>query len=307
MAIFCAADGWSFRVCVREATVADPTPETLLALLAVKLLGGNNVPKRADALKALNKFIPQAVMHGWLVECKVHPLNKKGRPGAAVAALSITPAGEEYLRLSSSPEATIAVAHAKLAEMRQSLDADRTVLREQVLAAVKPPSEGGAKVTKEIAALTKAVSGIADRLTTLEATLTGTPVDAVLSKIDESFRALVVRLEQVSTPAPRAPLTSGPTPAPGRSLRDVLYAAYEKLTRFVEFQDGLVEIPRLYHEAKRAQPDLTVSAMHRELNALWEARELELQVLNEVHQATEPDKGIWHNDKLLYYVFWKRS
>jgi hypothetical protein len=289
-----------------EAPVADPAPETLLVLLAVKLLGGTDVSKKADALKALKNFVPQAVAAGWLAEGEVRPLNKKGKPGAAVGALSVTPAGEEYLRQSSSPGAAMALAQARSAEVRRSIDADRTALREQVLAAVKPSGEGGAKVGKEIAALSKAVSGVADRLTKLEAALAGTPVDAVLAKIDDAFRALATRLDRTPPPAPTGTVPTPPPPKPSHSLRDVLHAAYEKLTRFVEFQDGLVDLPRLYQEAKRTQPDLTVAAMHRELKDLWAARELELQILNEVHRATEPDKGIWHNDSLLYYVFWKR-
>jgi hypothetical protein len=285
--------------------VAEPAPETLLALLAVKLLGGQGVPKKADALKALNKFIPQAVSAGWLVEGEVRPLTKKGKPGAAVASLSVTPAGEEYLRQSSSPETAAALAQARSAEVRRSVEADRAALRQQVLAAVKPSGEAGSKAGKDIAALSKAVSGIADRLTKLEAALAGVPLDAVLAKIDDAFRTLTTRLERSPSPGPAGAAPSAPPPA--QTLRDVLRAAYDKLTRFVEFQDGLVDMPRLYHEAKRERPDLTVAAMHRELNALWTARELELQILNEVHQAAEPDKGIWREDKLLYYVFWKRA
>jgi hypothetical protein len=66
----------------------------------------------------------------------------------------------------------------------------------------------------------------------------------------------------------------------------------------------MVELPRLYHEAKRARPELTVDQFHRELLDLESQRSLDLHIRNEVRDAPEPDKGIWRNDKLYYYVFW---
>jgi hypothetical protein len=69
----------------------------------------------------------------------------------------------------------------------------------------------------------------------------------------------------------------------------------------------MVDLPRLYHEARRARPDLTVADFHRELQALEGKRVLELHIRNEVHDAPEPDKGIRRNDKLYYFVYWPRS
>ena len=47
-----------------------------------------------------------------------------------------------------------------------------------------------------------------------------------------------------------------------------------------------------------------MEAFHRELEALWHRRELELKVLNDVRSAVEPDKGIRHGDNLYYFVYW---
>src|SRR5437764_1190039 len=74
-------DSCAYRPCSSEAPVADTAPETLLALLAVKLLGGRDVPQKADALKALKKYVPDAVRQGWLAEGEARPLNKRGKPG----------------------------------------------------------------------------------------------------------------------------------------------------------------------------------------------------------------------------------
>jgi hypothetical protein len=52
-------------------------------------------------------------------------------------------------------------------------------------------------------------------------------------------------------------------------------------------------------------PHLSVEALHRELQTLWDRRELELKVLNEVRLATEPDKAITRGENLYYYVYWQ--
>jgi hypothetical protein len=183
-----------------------------------------------------------------------------------------------------------------------------------VLAALpaKGKDTGGAKLAKEVESLAKTVSDLAARLTKLEAALAATGSDAVLARLDQAFAGLAARLEQARQAfggaAPSGPAKTGPVPPSGPpSLRSVLRAAYDKFCHFVEFQDGLVDIPRLYHEARRTLPALTVPELHRELLALWDSRELELHGMNEIHRAAEPDLGIRRNDKLLYFVYWKRS
>jgi hypothetical protein len=88
----------------------------------------------------------------------------------------------------------------------------------------------------------------------------------------------------------------------------VLHRAYEELkAHYREFQEGMVDLPRLYHEARRARPDLSVEEFRREILALESHRALDLHIRNEVRDAPEPEKAIRRNDKLYYFVYWPRS
>jgi hypothetical protein len=87
----------------------------------------------------------------------------------------------------------------------------------------------------------------------------------------------------------------------------VLREAYDELCLFVEFQDGVVELPRLYRKAERLRPGLTVREFLDELQRLWDERAVELKIRNEVATATEVDKAIWHNERLYYYLLWKQQ
>jgi hypothetical protein len=300
--------------------VAEPTPETLLALLAVKLLGGKDVSDKAEAVKALKKFIQPAVEAGWLAKGELRPFDKKGNPKAPVPVVSVTPAGEEYLQRSSAPEAAAVHAQLRIAELRKSLEADRADLREQVLAAVKTTGKKAAKkadgqekpgknLQQSVDELLTKVTALADRISKLESAAPVDPTVAILAKIDSAFQALAARLSAGAAPTPPQPAApTPPAPAAQPSVRDALRAAYDKRCLFVGNEDGVVKLADLYAEAKRVRPDLTVEAMHRELRSLWESRELELSVLNELHDASEPDKekGIWRDGKLYYFIYWKR-
>jgi len=74
-------------------------------------------------------------------------------------------------------------------------------------------------------------------------------------------------------------------------LEPTLHQAYEKLRWNVEYRDGLVELPHLYHEVQKTLPRLTVAEFHRKLLELWETRRIELHILNEVRTAAEPEEG----------------
>jgi hypothetical protein len=74
----------------------------------------------------------------------------------------------------------------------------------------------------------------------------------------------------------------------------------------VEFQDRLVELPRLFDKAREELPGLTTAQFHDELLALEDERAVELHILNEVHAAKRPDLGIRRGNALYYYAFWKR-
>ncbi|QDU23768.1 hypothetical protein [Urbifossiella limnaea] len=131
-----------------------------------------------------------------------------------------------------------------------------------------------------------------------------------VAPLDDLFTILRSKLESAPTPrpapvvtaAPPAPVT--PPPAPAVDLPAVLKLAYEHLCLFVEFRDRLVELPRLYHEAAKRLPGLTVEDFHHELWRLSEARAVQLHVLNEVRGASEPHLAIHRNDRLYYFVRW---
>lgn len=99
-----------------------------------------------------------------------------------------------------------------------------------------------------------------------------------------------------------------PAPAPALTherIRAGLKTAYDDLCLDPDFEDKLVEIRRLYHDAVRILPGLTVPQFHAELQHLQSHRTVELQALNEVQKAKEPELAIHHNDRLLYYVIWR--
>jgi hypothetical protein len=128
-------------------------------------------------------------------------------------------------------------------------------------------------------------------------------VQAVLAQLDTASKQPAPAVP----PPVVAPKTISSPESPASSPRDVLHRAYDKLCLLVDFRDGLVELPRLYHEARKTLPTLNVEDFHRELRSLWQAREIELHILNEVRSAAEPDLGIWRDNHLYYYIFWRRS
>ncbi len=122
-------------------------------------------------------------------------------------------------------------------------------------------------------------------------------------ELTPSAIGIVERAPAVTAPPPVAP---EPTPqlTPER-IRTGLKAAYDELCLDPDFEDKLVEIRRLYHEAKRGIPELTVEQFHHELEHLQGQRTVELQPLNEVQRAQETNLALRHGDRLLYYVMWR--
>lgn len=127
---------------------------------------------------------------------------------------------------------------------------------------------------------------------------------AQVGELGESLRRTLGLVEQVLQP-PRGQLPP-PVPAETVSLDAALREAYEKLRWNVEYRDGLVELPHLYHEVRKSLPRLAVADYHAKLLELWNSRRVELHILNEVRTASEPDKAILRNDRLYYYLLWKQ-
>jgi hypothetical protein len=189
--------------------------------------------------------------------------------------------------------------------LRQQLEADRLTLRKEVVAALSDKTKGkGDDPAKTVGDLAKIVKQLAEKLDKIESTLQSRNDEALLARIDHAFATLQQKLAGATAP-PVSSSQAVPQPTAQESLINVLRRSYRTLRQFTEFNDGLVSIPRLYHEVRRGLPQLSVEALHRELISLWDRREIELKVLNEVRMATEPDKGISRGENLYYYVYWQ--
>ncbi len=279
------------------------------------------------SLKTFKAPLKQANEEGLAEEgkTKIATTNKVGKAGMkTITVLSLTEKGEQYLRQSADPAALAATISGYFMGVKQSLEADRSHLRAEVQAAIGANAKGkgtdDGKTPKALEKLAEQVSALLEKVKKLESDLAnqlekvkpatqGTSDSAILDRIDQAFAAMRHRLDQTLNAMPAASRSDQPTPpsAAPLTLPVALRNAYDRLCRFIEFKDGVVELPRLYHETRKFLPNLTVKEFHDELMALWQRRELELHVLNEVHMAAEPDKGIDHNNKLYYYARWKPS
>ncbi len=303
-----------------------------MPLLAVRMLGGRSVPEDDPALKEVKKSLAEAVAEGWVRRETVKVPDpskpaKRGKPATKNRkVVHLTEDGERVLRQAARPEDLATTSAGVIAGLREGLEADRQALRGRAEAALA--SAGDGELAAEFGRLSKAVEGLAAKVERLESLVAGARAARDLpAQIDLAFAAMLARLESAlgglppgaepPTPAPSHPageaggkgparLTAGPEPPGGRRLRDVLHAAYERLCHFREFEDGMVELPRLFHEARKKLPGLTVEEFHRELDELWSGREVSLHILNEVGRASEPDKALRRDDALYYYVFWNR-
>jgi hypothetical protein len=133
------------------------------------------------------------------------------------------------------------------------------------------------------------------------------------NSVVDAANPMVVQMEQafanfLNRLQPVLPQGDAAAPVPPKSsLRDEIHKAYRELCFYVEFEDGLVAIPRLYHEVKKALPQLSIPQFHQELDSLWRERLVELKVINEVRQAIEPEKAIRQGDDLYYYILWRQG
>lgn len=113
-------------------------------------------------------------------------------------------------------------------------------------------------------------------------------------------------LESEPEPEKKEPEQGGP----GSKLRGSLKNAYKEATRFLKYQDGLVDLPFLYERMKKVKPDLTPEQFKKELFNAWGEKEapegkLELHVLNETGAIPDPNKVMFeHNDKQIGFAYW---
>lgn len=277
----------------------------MLVLIALRLQGGRSVPATDEPLKTLKKQVTVAKQKGLIAERKADVTAPGGGKPKKVAVLDITDLGEAALRAVANPEVVAALQAADKASFFKKLEADREALRQQLAAAATASSKGKAKVdpSKLIADVTKQVAALSDRLAKLETAVASQGDGGLLARIEAGFAAL----EQKLGGMPAAPPQGSGAVASGKTLADDLLDAYRTLCQFPEFNDEIIPLPRLYHEAKRARNDLSVESMHRELRKLWDQRKLQLKVINEVMLATEPEKAIHSGENMYYYVYWQPS
>ena len=146
-------------------------PNLLMALLAVRALGGQSVPATNEVVKALKKPVKEAVEKGLLKE-DIHteqvPVEGKKKPKTVkTKVIVLTEEGERVLRSSANPEALAVtqagVVRSQVEALQRSLDADRDALKVQVQAMLKAKGkdEGAAQHEKEVGRLGKEVEKVA--------------------------------------------------------------------------------------------------------------------------------------------------
>ena len=276
-------------------------PQVLLVLLAVRMQGGQ-APAATEIFKGLKTGLKEAREQGLVAESTV-PMSVTSKAGKTTvkktAVLTLTEQGEMRLRQAASPEALAATGAGQLQALQKSLENDRLTLRDEVAKALAKKETKG-DPGKEIAALAKSVATLLEKVQKIETAFQSQSDAGLLARIDQQFALFQQKLDKAIRAEP-----SSKEPAPrAETLPGQLQRAYRKLRQFVDFEDGLVPIPRLYHEVRREAPQLTVAAFHQELERLWSERVLELKVLNEVRSAAEPDKAIRRDDNLYYFIYW---
>lgn len=288
-------------------------PDVILALLAVRMLGDDAAPANSPSLKPIKALLKKATGAGLLSETKT-PVTSTTKAGKTttkqVPAFAVTEAGWDCLKSVASRESVVADNFAFIGSLKQSFLAEYQQLRLEIqnaLAGEQKKTEKYQKdlqdISRKLAALVKAVEGF-------EKNSRQGPIHDLLDRIDQCFQAFDRRLAGLAPNANDTPAGSV-TEAPGlaerkpESIEAATRTAYDKLRHFVEYRDGLVEIPHLYNETRKSLPELKIKTFHDHLLRLWDERKVELHVLNEVREAKEPDKAIHKDDSLYYYLFWK--
>ena len=246
-------------------SIVQTDSNVLLTLLAVRLLGGHSVPAADPLLKNLKTGVKEAIEKNYLQQgkIKIPTVNKAGKTtNKNLDVFQLTEAGEQYLREAADSDTLAATRAGELIAHRQKLEEERTTFRRQLeedrkrlfdelKGALKSPGKNsaGGGIQKELSALAKKVDALAQQLEKLEKAAQGGDHSPILSKIDQAFTAMLERLDRTlgAPPAPSVTPRSVPPAAPVDSLATVLHKAYDKLRLFIEFRDGLVELPRLFH------------------------------------------------------------
>ena len=269
--------------------------------------------------KASDALIEKAKDDG-LIEVKVEEKAVAGsKKVTKVEKAELTPTGRHKVLSIDSPKQqleTLAVAVSKLTDQLAKLNAAvptgdglEGAFQTFTFAAQRKFEAFLGELQTDFAAQFKKESGPdMGSMQTLAATLLGEVKHAVAKATDAIGAEPEPRpkLPPVVPPVVVPPVVVPPVPPSQDDLATVLKDTYELLCLFEEFRrDKIVELPSMYHETKKKLPSLTVAEFHSELMKLWDERQLELKILNEVTLAKEPALGIEMNDALYYYVMWK--
>ena len=276
-------------------------PNLVLCLVNIQQLGGESVPLKHGVLKALAESLESAVANGFASKSKIPQLSigKNGKPkNSKIDVVSLTAAGIDCLRREADPLFRDKVAAAHLRTFAASLETGRQQLLTDLRDEALTKSDTSSSV-KSLAEIRKALSVLETKITTFEKVLESRKDDST-RKIDAAFANLLSRLLPFSSEG----IDRTPQLTPSRTLEGLLKDAYDQLCRLVEYQDRLVPLFRLYHQARHMDASFTIGEFHAELLRLWDKRTLELQSLNEVRSAIEPDKAIRRNESLYYFVLW---
>src|SRR5262245_55412079 len=233
--------------------------------------------------------------------------------GAKGAGLAKRALDEGYLERSDPPAGTKATKtqtyvrlSAKGRQFIEEQDDPKSVL-EGLLPVVKDLSGKIEEIRRELMARVQSMADMLQRTTsTMEKVLSRPRTATVQPRREEPPAPSTVQPPPTATrqPEPAGPQAVGPRPGAPR-LEESIRQAYDKLRHFVEYQDGLVEIPHLYDEVRQTTPGVTLDEFKEKVKSLWNERKVELHILNEVHKAREPEKAITRSDSLYYYLIWK--
>ena len=226
----------------------------------------------------------------------------------------LTEKGRQYIHDADGPKQileTLLLELRALGEARRAtsnLESIHPELTKATTVCVKAIENAAAKMQQAVEtafekmeqSIVKSVTNSAASVVTPDLSPVLAALQAALSRIDTSRVPAAV-----DTTGSQPAATSTADTSSRTALRTVLRQAYDDMCLLVDFEDRLVPLPRLYHQAKHLLPTLTVSAFHQELQQLWDERVLELQGINEVRTAAEPDKAIRRGDDLLYFVMWR--
>lgn len=306
--------------------------DELLILATIRLLGGQHLDPKNASLKPHAASIEDLKGRYFLEHKEVSEFvpgkpAKSGKPGKAkekkTLVLALTSKGRAALE--GDPRSASIAAASFLSDLKRQAAEDRAA----VLAALgknetKSETVGNkeySSLAKDLAALSAKIDALATRVAALDQPASG---GSSATGVEEAFARYERRIETLSdwlktstahaaatpgahSPAPpAAPEQPSPQGKGAPSLRDAIRSAYQELCFFREFEDGVVELPRLYRKLQQTPPGPSAADFHAELKRLVSERKAELKILNEVHLAQEPQLGI-RDGALYYYIYWPEA